>query len=402
MSVESSLGSSHSNEIFVAFPMIHTRTHKVIAALIAIIASYPFGIFSAEAHPSDTTKVVTLIDGTPSKAAQRAWDITLLRAGLDPVPADERDAARRYVTSGVNSLSDSEAEGLREALGAELVLWISVKPSTEGQIAARVAIGIPGAAAQRFGSFPIANVEPEVNKLIVELLAANPTVSVAGALPRATAAATPIIRQASVVSAESTTAAATTTTTTTTAVTAAAAPTDTAAEPAVPDSPLKKELSYGAAGFVGLPIGDMGDAFTFGAGALFVLKYPFKKRIELSGRVGLIYLGVDTEPFESEGVEISATTLQVPIWAGARYYLDKEKLEAGYFVHGEVGLNHLRSSMEASLNGETMSQDDSNTLLGANLLGGLTVSGFLVEGGLYIADLDDMAYMLGVTVGKGL
>lgn len=148
-----------------------------------------------------------------------------------------------------------------------------------------------------------------------------------------------------------------------------------------------KQVSFGVSGLIGLPIGDFGKSGVDGVlGLLVSVDYDVLPQIELTGRAGYLHWLV-----EGDGVN----AYQIPVWVGARYFLQPGK--QGAFIHGESGFNSLHVSLDVG--GGTVS--DSNTEMALNLLGGFRQGNLVVEGGLYIGSLDDSgeSQMIGGTLG---
>lgn len=147
------------------------------------------------------------------------------------------------------------------------------------------------------------------------------------------------------------------------------------------------QVSFGVSGFAGLPIGDFGDAVTFGLGVLGSVNYGVSPQLELAGRAGFIYFIPDSD--------LDITFYDIPLWFGARYAIDPSG--QGVYLHGEVGLNMYHIKVDTGFG----SASDTENELGINLLAGFKQDKLRFEGGLYIGSIDESSdsMMVGATGG---
>lgn len=146
-------------------------------------------------------------------------------------------------------------------------------------------------------------------------------------------------------------------------------------------------ISFGASAFAGLPVGDFADFADAGLGVTADARYLINDKLDASARAGFVYYLIDVD---------GLNFYEIPLWLGARYYLGSRD---GIYVGGDLAINHFVASTDD--NGFGGSSSDSNTELGANLVGGLSQGSLRIEGGVYIGDIGESGktMMLGASIG---
>jgi hypothetical protein len=138
------------------------------------------------------------------------------------------------------------------------------------------------------------------------------------------------------------------------------APPPAAAEPGV------KKIGVGGDAMFFLPVGDLADATGPGIGILGRFGYRVIPALEVTGRIGYIF------GLSKENGAIKTSISNIPIWAGARYFIMNPA--AGLWAGGELGVNLLQFSSEGSVLGASLSSSSSETRFGFNLAAGYVIS----------------------------
>jgi len=107
-----------------------------------------------------------------------------------------------------------------------------------------------------------------------------------------------------------------------------------------PAAEAPKQLRFGVAGLLALPLGDLGDVAGLGIGVLGGVLYAMNPKLSLAGHVGLIYHLPKSQDFA--GTDVSFTLMEIPIVAGVRFAVMPQLL-----LGADTGINILRSSSDA-------------------------------------------------------
>ncbi|MFM7730399.1 MAG: outer membrane beta-barrel protein, partial [Flavobacteriales bacterium] len=91
---------------------------------------------------------------------------------------------------------------------------------------------------------------------------------------------------------------------------------------------------------IALPLGDFGDAASFGYGLSAGYEHPINEKLGVTANVGYVMLSVD-----DAAKDFIKNYSMMPIQAGVRYYLS-EKTNGLYF-HGQVGVHNLSVTTNA-------------------------------------------------------
>ena len=133
-----------------------------------------------------------------------------------------------------------------------------------------------------------------------------------------------------------------------------------------------------------------------GLGALVRAEFVLRPHLNLTARVGYIYSLQKATTLK--GNKIKNTLDNIPVWVGAKYFFTD-------MIYGgaELGVNMLRASVEgpSPLGTGTITVDNNETKLGANVGAGVLISGLDIRAQLSILSVGDAGESMGVLVNVG-
>lgn len=344
-------------------------TRFSVSLMVAGIITLGFYPVASYAQSSQSPRGITIVDKGVAETDRSRWEQSVLDAGFAPVPRGELDAALLMSNLKGKELTPTQIEELRTGLNADIAVLVSVRTFGPRHFAVRVSLYGASGVENKFGKVSRTDLATEGSRLVSEILEAHKLVAYFPRVvfePKKAEAPTSVAAQMASTPESSTVSSSKKTTA------------------LVANRPFERgALGYKADGFFGMPMGDFGDAASFGMGALAALTYDYQPKIQLSLRAGFIYYAAEAE---------DTTLLAMPMWLGVRYFL-KESRDS-IFAHAEVGFSDYYAS--------TMTTTDTQFQLSYNLLAGKDLKSVSVEGGLYMSKLDGLGTvtMLGGTVGR--
>lgn len=142
------------------------------------------------------------------------------------------------------------------------------------------------------------------------------------------------------------------------------------AEPAAAGGKGAKTIGIDVGG--ALPLGDFADAADFGIAALGRFEFGINDMLAVTARAGITYW-LAKDPIDSY--------IFIPIYAGVKYKIGT----SGLFAHAELGLTHMRVSVDIM----GASASDSENKFGAVVGAGYQMNKIQIRAGLWLPSLED-------------